>query len=484
MAFDVSSLNRLDEYLWEIPAAYKLGMRVAGRLYAAPEIVAAAAKDDSLNQLANVATLPGIVGYALAMPDIHEGYGFPIGGVAVTDVRDGVISPGGVGYDINCGVRLLTAGFDVDAVRPHLPDLMNAVSAAVPAGLGSGGGVRLAKSRLDDVLEGGAVWAASAGYGERDDIERCEEEGCIRFARAAAVSTKAKERGHDQLGTLGSGNHFIEIDEVTAVFDRAAADAYGLRQGQLAVQVHSGSRGLGHQVCTDYVRDFQGVVRRLGYDLPDRELVCAPVADAEGQSYLAAMSAAANFAWANRQVMTHALRRAFETALAGKVRQAGLRLVYDVAHNVAKIERHRVDGASRELCVHRKGATRAFPSGHPDVPAAYQSVGQPVLVPGDMGTASYVLVAEEAAMRLTFGSCCHGAGRLLSRAAARRQVDVKVLRQELEGRGIAVRAHSAGGLAEEAPVAYKDIDAVVAVVEGAGIARRVAQLRPIGVIKG
>ncbi|MHB0877360.1 MAG: RtcB family protein, partial [Anaerolineae bacterium] len=387
-------------------------------------------------------------------------------------------------YDINCGVRLLATSMDVEDVRPSLDELMNAIAASVPAGLGAGGELRLQKSRLDDALEGGAEWAVSAGYGERADAEHCEEGGRIRRARAAAVSAKAKERGSDQLGTLGSGNHFLELDQVVAVYDEAAADAFGLRRGQLVVQIHSGSRGLGHQVCTDYVHDFQPVVRRLGYELPDRELVCAPVASDEGQDYLAAMSAAANFAWANRQTMTHLMRRAFEKVLAGKARRVSLRVVYDVAHNVAKLEQHSVDGIRRELCVHRKGATRAFPAGHPDVPADYRAVGQPVLVPGDMGTSSYVLVANEAAMSLAFGSCCHGAGRLLSRAAARKKVDVKRLRAELEERGIVVRAHSNSGLAEEAPDAYKDIDAVVAVVEGAGLARRVAQLRPIGVVKG
>jgi len=484
MAFDLRVLRQIGAVLYEIPTSFREEMRVPARLYADATILEAAAQDESLEQLANVAWLPGIVGYALAMPDIHQGYGFPIGGVAATDTRDGVISPGGVGYDINCGVRLLSTNLDVGEVRAQLPALMDAITAAIPAGLGREGSISLQKGGLTEAMEGGAQWAVGAGYGEREDVEHCEERGRMAGAGAGAVSVKARERGRDQLGTLGSGNHFVELGEVAEVYDEKSADAFGLRPGQLVLQVHSGSRGLGHQVCTDSVRRFQDVARREGYKLPDRELVCAPLQSEEGQEYLAAMSAAANFAWANRQIMTHMLRRALENVLAGGARRMRLKVVYDAAHNVAKLERHEVGGRPLELCVHRKGATRAFPPGHPAVPEDYRAVGQPVLVPGDMGTASYVLRGTETAMRESFGSCCHGAGRKLSRAAAKRQVNAQELRQRLESLGIIVRAGSNAGLAEEAPDAYKDIHRVVDVVHSAGLALRVAQLRPVGVMKG
>lgn len=484
MAFDITQLHRLGEYCYEIRRPPGSGMRVPARLYADEDILQSAATDRSLQQLMNVAWLPGIVGRALAMPDIHEGYGFPIGGVAATDVTDGVVSPGGVGYDINCGVRLLAGNVDADEVRPHLSRLMDAVMAAVPSGMGRGGGIRLQKARLSDALEGGAQWAVAAGYGSREDTEHCEEGGCIDRSRSATVSDRAKDRGADQLGTLGSGNHFLEMDEVVEVYDAKAADAYGLRPGQLVVQIHSGSRGLGHQVCTDYVRRFQTAVGHFNYDLPDRELVCAPIESDAGRNYLAAMSAAANYAWANRQVMTESIRRACESLRHLGLPAIRLSVVYDVAHNVAKIETHRVGSRSVPVCVHRKGATRAFPPGHPDVPARYRAVGQPVLVPGDMGTASYVLRGTETAMTETFGSSCHGAGRLMSRGAARASVDARDLRRTLEERGIAVRAGSLKGLAEEAPEAYKDIHRVVDVVHNAGLATKVARLEPLGVLKG
>ena len=484
MTFDISRLKRVSEFLYEIPADYRPGMRVPARLYADHAILEAAAQDRSIEQLVNVAWLPGVVLHALAMPDIHEGYGFPIGGVAATSRTGGVISPGGVGYDINCGVRLMATNLDAAEVGPLIGELMDALAQAVPAGVGRGGDVRLIKAGMDEPLEGGAQWAVSAGFGERVDAEHCEENGRIPWARAGAVSARAIDRGRDQLGTLGSGNHFLELDEVTQTYDEEAADAYGLRPGQLVVQIHSGSRGLGHQVCTDYVKSFQAVVRREKYDLPDRELVCAPLASDEGQDYLAGMSAAANYAWANRQVMTDLVRRAFEGVLRGRGLRADMHVVYDVAHNVAKIETHQVNGRPVEVCVHRKGATRGFPPGHPEVPAAYRNVGQPVLVPGDMGSASYVLRGTERAMAETFGSCCHGAGRLMSRAAARRQTDVRELRVRLEQEGITVRAGSNRGLAEEAPGAYKDVHRVVEVVHGAGLALKVAQLVPIGVVKG
>jgi len=484
MAFDVEAVKRVEQFLYEIPETYRPDMLVPARLYADPTILEAAAADRSLEQLVNVATLPGIVGYALAMPDIHEGYGFPIGGVAATDVQRGVISPGGVGYDINCGVRLVRSNLDVADIRPYLGSILDAIVAAVPVGVGRGGDLRLKRSRLDDVLEGGAQWAVANGYGYQEDVDHCEERGRIDLARASAVSSKAKERGAGQLGTLGAGNHFLELDEVVEVYDERAADSFGLRPGQFVVQVHTGSRGLGHQVCTDYVRSFQAVVRREAYRLPDRELVCAPLQSKEGSDYLAAMSAAANYAWANRQIVMELVRRAVEDVLRAHGRGISLQLVYDVAHNIAKRETHEVGGKRVEVCVHRKGATRAFPPGHEAVAARYRSVGQPVLVPGNMGTASYVLRGTEQTMQLTFGSCCHGAGRTMSRGAARRRIDSRELRQALERQGIMIRAGSRKGLAEEAPDAYKDVHHVVDVVHSAGLALKVARLEPLGVVKG
>ena len=477
-------IRKLGPYLYEIQKNFRSDMRVPARIYADEAILEASLKDQSLVQLVNTATLPGVVKYALSMPDIHQGYGFPIGGVVATRVEDGVVSPGGVGYDINCGVRLLASELEEGVVRPYLEDLATWLYQQVPSGVGVGGFLHLKKKELDEVLEQGARWALRRGYATHDDLIHTEEGGALATARADKVSERAKERGRGQIGTLGAGNHFAEIDVVDEIFDEDAAYAFGLFPGQVVVQIHCGSRGLGHQVCTDYVRRFQASIKRYGISLPDRQLVCAPIQSPEGQDYLAAMAAAANFAWANRQLLTHQAREAFMKALAGKVKRWDLRVVYDIAHNMAKIETHEVDGQPMTVCVHRKGATRAFGPGNPVLPPDYIDVGQPVLVPGSMGTASYVLVGTEGAMRQTFGSTCHGAGRQLSRKAAKRQVHGNTLRMELEEQGIVVRAGSMRGLAEEAPIAYKDVSRVVDIVHNAGIARKVARLRPIAVVKG
>jgi tRNA-splicing ligase RtcB len=438
-----------------------------------------------MEQLVNTATMPGVVKWVLVMPDAHQGYGPPIGGVVPTRYPDGVISPGAVGYDINCGVRLMGSNLMAGEVKHEVENLISALFRNIPSGVGEGGGVRKVSGReIDDVLIKGAAWAVRAGYGRQDDLERLEEGGAMSGADPSAVSSRAKQRGGGQLGSLGSGNHFVEVQEVVEVYDREVARAFGLFQSQLVLSIHSGSRGLGHQVCDDYVRELQAAVQKYHIQLPDRELVCAPLDSPEGRRYFGAMVAAANFAWANRQCMAHLARQSILEVLAGKVRTLDLYTIYDVAHNIAKIEEHVVDGKKMKLCVHRKGATRAFGPGHPAIVPFYRAVGQPVLVPGDMGTASYVLVGTADAMEESFGTTCHGAGRTMSRAAAKKKIHGGTLRQELEGQGIHVRASSMAGLAEEAPEAYKDIDAVVQVVQGAGLARMVAKLRPLAVMKG
>src|SRR4051794_12822214 len=470
-------LRRVDDTLWEIPAESRDDMRVPARIFADAELLDAIARDRSLEQLANVATLPGIVEASLAMPDIHQGYGFPVGGLAATELPDGVVSPGGVGYDINCGVRLLAAPFGADELGDRRSQLATEIARAVPAGAGKGGALKLAGRDLEAVLEGGApALVRMRGVGNDDDVERTESGGCLGGAEPGEVSDRARERGGPQLGTLGSGNHFIEIQRVTRVLDADAAAAFGLREGQVTVLIHSGSRGLGHQVCTDYVRRMDQLLPRYGIRLPDRQLSCAPISSPEGRAYLGAMAAAANFAWANRQAIAHGVRRAIARVV-GEDAARDTRQVYDVAHNVAKVERH----GGRDVCVHRKGATRAFPPGSPDIPEAYARAGQPVFIPGSMGTSSFVLAGRQGSMERSFGTTCHGAGRSLSRTAARKRIGGAELRRELEQRGIAVRSPSDKGLAEEAPFAYKDVERVVEVVERAGLAARVAQLAPIGV---
>jgi tRNA-splicing ligase RtcB len=466
--------KQLDRHLFEVPAEFRKDMRVPARFYADEELLKGIITDNSLQQLINTATLPGIVKYALAMPDIHQGYGFPIGGVVATELPDGIISPGGVGYDINCGVRLLATHLNLEELRPHLDKLATILYTNCPSGVGKGGNIKLKTGELDQVISQGAKWAVKRGYGTEADLERTEENGCLAGANPAKVSQRAKDRGKGQVGTLGAGNHFIEVDVVQKVLDETAAQRIGLHQGQIAVQIHCGSRGLGHQVCGDYVKRFQKMISRYGLNLPDRELVCAPLSSTDGQDYLAAMKAAANYAFANRQVLTFHIRNSFEQVLAGNVSNHHVFQIYDIAHNMAKVERHRIDGKQVQLCVHRKGATRAFGPGSPELPPVYRNIGQPVLVPGSMGTSSWVLVGTERSI----------AGRTMSRKKAKKTIHGASLREELEGRGIHVRAGSMSGLAEEAPKAYKDVDRVVEVVHGAGIAKRVAQLKPVAVIKG
>ncbi len=481
---DSGDLKRMGEYVYEIPQSFREDKRVPARFYADSELLTGALRDKSLEQLVNTATLPGVARYALAMPDIHQGYGFPIGGVVATELPDGIISPGGVGYDINCGVRLLATHLEEAEVAPHLDDLASALYANCPSGVGKGGSIKLKPGELDRILEKGSSWALGRGYATESDLERTEDGGCLEGADAGTVSQRAKERGKGQVGTLGAGNHFIEVDRVDEIFDEAVAQRMGLSLGQVAVQIHCGSRGLGHQVCSDYVKRFQRAVHRYGIQLPDRELVCAPLSSPDGRDYLGAMKAAANYAYANRQVVTYHVRRSFEQVLASKVSNHGLYQIYDIGHNMAKVEEHEIDGRYVKLCVHRKGATRAFGPGFSELPAVYRDVGQPVLVPGSMGTASWVLVGTERAMAQTFGSTCHGAGRAMSRSKAKKSVWGSELREQLEASGIQVRAGSMAGLAEEAPIAYKDVDRVVEVVCGAGIATKVARLVPIAVIKG
>lgn len=479
-----SDFKRINPYLYEIPADHRPDMRVPARFYADAELLQQALGDKSLDQLANSATLPGIVAYALAMPDIHQGYGFPIGGVVATRVPDGVISPGGVGYDINCGVRLLGTRLSRADIAPYLDELATQLQRNCPHGVGRGGEFVLNRKQLEDVVRKGAGWALERGYATPMDLELTEENGRIEGADPAKISARAYERARDQLGTLGSGNHFIELDVVDDIFDETAATRMGLFPGQIVAQIHCGSRGFGHQVCTDYVARFQRVVHQYGIVLPDRELVCAPLSSPEGQDYLAAMKGAANFAFANRQLLTHLIRRSFDDVLAGKVDDPSVYQIYDIAHNMAKIEEHEVDGKRVRVCVHRKGATRAFGPGSAVLPDVYRDIGQPVLVPGSMGTASWVLVGTEGSMAQSFGSTCHGAGRVMSRSRAKREVQGDELRSGLESRGIRVRAGSLSGLAEEAPQAYKDVDRVIEVVHGAGIARKVARLVPVAVVKG
>ncbi len=482
MASPSYRLEKLDDYRWLIPRGAKPGMLTDALIYADERLLKDILHDQSLEQAVNVAMLPGIAGRSLAMPDIHQGYGFPIGGVAATRPEEGgVISPGGVGFDINCGVRLLASTLTRDEVQARLRDLVDQLFRDIPSGAGREGSIRISYQELDRVLTDGAAWMVERGYGRAEDLATCEESGTIEGADPGRVSDRAKKRGLPQLGTLGSGNHFLEVQYVERVFEPAVASLLGLHLDQVVVLIHSGSRGLGHQVCTDYLRDMGEAMRRYGIDLPDRQLACVPVHSPEGQNYLAAMRAAANFAWANRQGITHFTRQAFQRIFGANVE---LRVVYDVCHNIAKLERHALDGREAAVMVHRKGATRAFPGGRPEVPAAYQAAGQPVLIPGSMGTASYVLVGAEGAMRETFGTTCHGAGRVMSRTAAKKSAYAANARQRLEERGILVRAETRDGITEEIPEAYKDVDAVIEVVHQAGLSRRVARLKPIGVIKG
>jgi tRNA-splicing ligase RtcB len=478
-------LQKIDDYRWEIPRGYKPCMRTSSVIFAKEAMLPSIRDDNAPEQAANVACLPGIVGKALAMPDIHWGYGFPIGGVAAFDLDAGVISPGGIGFDINCGVRCVLTNLQVSEVRPRIRELIGELFKNVPAGIGSKGVTNVAGSEIDNVLRLGGRWAVEKGYGWEEDLDATEEGGQMKNADPTKVSRKAKDRGIPQVGSLGSGNHFLEIDEVEKVLDPEAAKAFGITgEGQVTVTIHCGSRGCGHQIATDYLQVMERHLREMKLDLPDRQLACAEINSTAGRDYFAAMAAGANFAWANRQMILHWTRQSFETVFKRTAEELDMHQLYDVAHNIAKLEEHLVDGAKKKVIVHRKGATRSFPKGHPDVPRKYREAGQPVIIPGDMGAGSYILVGTEQTMREAFGSTCHGAGRLMSRAAATRTYNLQAVRQRMEAQGIYLKASTKDGILEEAPGAYKDIDQVVSVVAGAGLSRPVARLKPVGVMKG
>jgi tRNA-splicing ligase RtcB len=477
-----TKMKKLDENRWLIEPMG--GMRVPGILYSSERLLQDMAGDQSPQQVANVAHLPGIVKYSLAMPDMHWGYGFPIGGVAAFDMASGIVSPGGVGYDINCGCRMMTTKLHLDDIRNRLPELVTALFQNIPSGVGSTGPLKLSPKDSRKVLIEGAKWTVDQGYGTPEDLEATEDRGVMAGADPEKISDRATERGKQQLGTLGSGNHFLEIEVVEEIFDPVAAAAFGLEQDQIAVMIHSGSRGLGYQVCDDYLARMVKHMGEMGLNLPDRQLACAYLDSQAGRDYLAAMACAANYAWANRQMLMHWTRETFEAALHKTPRELGMRLLYDVCHNIAKIETLPVDGTPVKLCVHRKGATRAYPPGHTAVPERYRKVGQPVLIPGDMGTGSYVLAGTDRAYEDTFGSTCHGAGRLMSRAQATKMSKGRVVHRDMADRGVIVMASGRGTLREEIPEAYKNLDEVVAVVHRAGISKKVARLRSLGCIKG
>ncbi len=478
-------LEKIDDTRVLIPKSYKPGMRVDGIIYADANLLDDIKQDQAPEQVANVATLPGIVGASLAMPDIHWGYGFAIGGVAAFDLKDGVISPGGVGYDINCGVRLLRTSLERKDLKPELLEkLLRAIFYNVPSGVGSKGKIRISKELVAQVLTRGARWAIEQGYGTEEDLEYTEEKGEMPGADLAGVSQRALERGMPQLGTLGAGNHFLEIQEVVEIYDQKAAAELGIHLGQVTVMIHTGSRGLGYQICDDNVRSLIAAARKYGIELVDRQLACAPIDSPEGKRYFGAMVAAANYAWANRQAITHWVREAFAQVLGLPIEKLGMTQVYDVAHNIAKIEEHEINGKRIKLCVHRKGATRAFPPGHPALPEKYRHLGQPVLIPGDMGTSSYLLLGTHTAAQQTFGSACHGAGRVWSRTKALEETKRRDVAAELRAKGILVMAASRDVLNEEVPDAYKNVDQVVDVCHRAGICRKVARMRPLGVVKG
>ncbi|MBI2487592.1 MAG: RtcB family protein [Deltaproteobacteria bacterium] len=475
-------LEKIHDYLWEIPQ--KGGMRVPGRVYTNEKMLRDIRQDKSLEQVVNVAHLPGIQKYSIAMPDIHWGYGFPIGGIAAMNVEEGVISPGGVGYDINCGVRLMATNLTEEEVRPKLRDLVTELFSCVPCGVGVSGKIKLSNKDYKELIEKGAKWAIERGWGDREDLERIEDHGSFRGGDVDTISKKALERGKDAIGTLGSGNHFLEVDVVDQIYKPGVADAFGLFKDQVCVQIHCGSRGFGHQICTDYIDIMLSYMRKEGINLPDKQLACAHIKSEEGRDYLSAFAAAVNYAWANRQIIMAFARDAFYSVFRIGPRELGGHLVYDVSHNIAKFEEHKINGKTKKVCVHRKGATRAFPKNHPLIPEIYREVGQPVFIPGDMGRASFVLVGTEATLDETFGSCCHGAGRVLSRKKALKSGKGRNLFAELEGKGIIAMARGKRTVAEEMPEAYKEVEDVCDVVQNAGIAEKVARLRPIGVIKG
>lgn len=478
-------LKQVDEFRYEIPSSYKHGMRTSGLIYADERMMKNVIRDNALEQVANVATLPGILKKSMAMPDIHWGYGFPIGGVAGMDTEEGVISPGGVGYDINCGVRMLTTNLTVKDMAPKLKELIDTMFTNVPSGLGSKGKVRVDSRTLTQVLEDGAKWAVENGYGWQEDLEHLEEGGGMEGADSEKVSQRAIDRGKSQLGSLGAGNHFLEIQRVDKIINEEAAKRMGVNElDQIIVMIHTGSRGCGHQIASDYIRKMEVAYRKYGIDLPDRQLACAPIDSPEGRDYFSAMACGANFAWTNRQMILHWVRESFESVFNQKAEDLGLRVIYDVAHNIAKFEEHDVDGKRMKVCVHRKGATRAFGPGRPEVTSDYREFGQPVLIPGDMGTHSFLLLGTDGAMTQTFGSTCHGAGRVMSRRQATRMFRANEVRSQLQRKGIYVHAASMKGIVEEAPDVYKDILDVVRIANGAGISSTVARMSPMGVVKG
>ncbi|MGC8584625.1 MAG: RtcB family protein [Thermoplasmata archaeon] len=478
-------LERIDNFRWRIPKNYKTGMRVDGIIFASDHMIEDIKKDNAPEQVANVATLPGIIRASYAMPDIHWGYGFPIGGVAAFDYDEGVISPGGVGYDINCGVKVVRTDLTINEVKPRIKELIDTIFEEVPSGVGSAGKIKLNRNDLNGVLSEGARWAVDNGYGWEEDLERIEEYGRIEGGDPGKVSEKAKSRGAPQLGTLGAGNHFLEVQVVDRIYLPEVARSFGItEEGQITVMIHTGSRGLGHQVATDYIDVMESAAKKYSIDLVDKQLAAAPVHSKESQDYISAMAAAANFGFVNRQMINHWTRRAFERIFKTDAENLGMHIIYSVAHNIAKIEEYEIDGKRKKVVVHRKGATRAFPANHPSLPDIYRNIGQPVLIPGDMGRASYLLVGTERAMEETFGSTCHGAGRILSRNEALRRYRGDAVKKDLMNHGIYVRSASSDVAAEEAPGAYKNVDDVVNAVEGAGISRIVVRLRPIGVMKG
>lgn len=481
---ELTDFIKISDYEWEIPKNFRSDMRVPVRFISTRKLLEQGLSDLSVEQAINATTLPGVVGAVVVMPDMHQGYGFPIGGVAATEFPSGVISPGGIGYDINCGVRLLASQISYEQVKDQIQSLVIALNQHCPSGVGSEGGIQLTLKELAQVCEKGSQWALKRGFATQQDLRRTEENGCIPGANINKLSERAKKRGLPQLGTLGSGNHFIEIDLIEQVFDEETAKIFGLEQGNLAVMIHCGSRGLGHQVCSDAVQVFQKTIHQYGIKIPDRELVCSPLNSPEGQDYLMAMRAAANYAFCNRQVLAHLARRAFEQVLAGKLKNWQLHQVYDLAHNIGKIEDHMVDGVLRKVCVHRKGATRAFGPGSMGIPDEFSKTGQPVLVPGSMGTSSWVLAGTQRSMERSFGSSCHGAGRVMSRQKAKKSIRGDQLIASLEKKGIFIQAGSMSGLAEEAPQAYKDVDQVIEAVNGAGLTRKIARLIPLAVVKG
>ena len=474
--------RKINNWLWEIPKSFRPDMRVPARIYVSEKMLEDVFRDQSIPQLMNGCTLPGIMRYGIAMPDCHEGYSVPIGFVGAIRTSEGIISPGACGFDINCGMRLLKSEYSEREIKPHLEDLAAEIQKEVPSGLGRGRQIKLSVEQIEKILEGGSQKLVEQGYGEKEDVENCEANGKLEWADAEAVSSYAKNRGRDQVGTLGSGNHFLELQRVEEIFDEKEADAFGLFKGQIVIMIHTGSRGLGHQVCTDYLREFIPLMtQKYKIRVPDREFACVPFNSPEGQRYFGAMASAANYAWANRQMITHFIRKAWKSVLGEKA--LSLTSLYDVAHNIIKIEKYNIDGKETEVAVHRKGATRAFPPGHPEIPKQYQAVGQPVLIPGSMGTASYVLVGTEEGKEAWY-STCHGSGRTMSRHEAMRRVSGQEVVKSLESKGIIVKCWSLRGIAEEAPIAYKNIHDVVDVVHKAGLSKRVARLVPLAVIKG